>query len=43
MEVGRASSDEIIVPDRSETNGTWISDSRTEIKLKLEKKKCSGK
>ncbi|CAG2236942.1 ADGRB1 [Mytilus edulis] len=42
MEVGRASSDEIIVPDRSETNGTWISDSRTEIKLKLEKKKCSG-
>lgn len=43
MEVGKAGLDEIIVPDRLKTNVTWISDSRTEIKLKLDKNKCSGK
>ncbi|CAC5408849.1 unnamed protein product [Mytilus coruscus] len=42
MEVGKAGSDEIIVPDRLKSTDTWISDSRTEIKLKLEKNKCSG-
>ncbi|VDI60331.1 Hypothetical predicted protein, partial [Mytilus galloprovincialis] len=35
MEVGKASSDEITVPDRLATSDSWISDSRTEIKLKL--------
>ncbi|CAG2256249.1 unnamed protein product [Mytilus edulis] len=42
MEVGKTSSDEIIVPDRSKTNVTWISDSGTEIKLKLQKNICTG-
>ncbi|VDI60797.1 latrophilin 3 [Mytilus galloprovincialis] len=42
MEVGKTSSDEIIVPDRSKTTDTWISDSATEIKLKLQKNMCTG-
>ncbi|VDI76155.1 Hypothetical predicted protein, partial [Mytilus galloprovincialis] len=40
MQVGKASSDEISVPDRSKTPDSWIADSVTEIKLK--KNICSG-
>ncbi|CAC5400899.1 unnamed protein product [Mytilus coruscus] len=40
IEVGKASSDEIIVPDRSKTSDSWIADSATEIKLKTNR--CSG-
>lgn len=43
MEVGKTSSNEIIVPDRSKTNVTWLSDSGTEIKLTLQKNICTGK
>ncbi|XP_052076567.1 adhesion G protein-coupled receptor L4-like [Mytilus californianus] len=34
MEVGKTSSTEIIVPDRLQTNDSWITDSGTEMKLK---------
>ncbi|CAC5362288.1 unnamed protein product [Mytilus coruscus] len=40
MQVGKASSNEITVPDRLKTSDSWISDSVTEIKLK--KNICSG-
>ncbi|VDI84318.1 latrophilin 2, partial [Mytilus galloprovincialis] len=40
MQVGKASSGEITVPDRIKTSESWISDSATEIKLK--KNICSG-
>ncbi|VDI14754.1 Hypothetical predicted protein [Mytilus galloprovincialis] len=40
IEVGKASLDEIVVPDRLKTSDSWISDSATEIKLK--KNICSG-
>ncbi|VDI06533.1 brain-specific angiogenesis inhibitor 3 [Mytilus galloprovincialis] len=40
MQVGKASSVEITVPDRIKTSDSWISDSATEIKLK--KNICSG-
>ncbi|XP_052106943.1 adhesion G protein-coupled receptor E1-like [Mytilus californianus] len=42
MEVGKASSDEITVPDRLKTSDSWISDSGTEIKLKLKQNICGG-
>ncbi|XP_076100755.1 uncharacterized protein LOC143069835 [Mytilus galloprovincialis] len=41
MQVGKASTNEITVPDRLKTSDSWISDSVTEIKLK--KNICSGK
>ncbi|VDI01660.1 latrophilin 2, partial [Mytilus galloprovincialis] len=40
MQVGKASTNEITVPDRLKTSDSWISDSVTEIKLK--KNICSG-
>ncbi|XP_071124121.1 adhesion G protein-coupled receptor B3-like [Mytilus edulis] len=40
IEVGKASSDEITVPDRSKISDSWITDSATEIKLKTNR--CSG-
>lgn len=43
MEIGKASSDEITVPDRTKTSESWISESATEIKLNLDKNTCSGK
>ncbi|CAG2246565.1 ADGRB1 [Mytilus edulis] len=40
MQVGKASSNEITVPDRLKTSDSWISDSTTQIKLK--KNICTG-
>ncbi|CAC5408850.1 unnamed protein product [Mytilus coruscus] len=40
IQIGMASSDEIIVPDRLKTSDSWISESQTEITLK--KNTCSG-
>lgn len=41
MQVGKASVDEITVPDRQKTSNSWIAESATEIKLK--KNICNGK